>query len=174
MKLLQWTARSEWQPRGPNLQRTKVMVNRTWCSEEWESNRFFSQFYNPHQKFKSACSKRAFPNKNIIILYPVSTLEPLLLSSTKASRESCNISSSPSPIRHQTIYLSNYAFGKREYPGILRIVMISWHWYLNTKSVIMAPLLECEPGVRLDLAHSRSTLSMDWRVGHSPRPQMCN
>jgi hypothetical protein len=36
--------------------------------------------------------------------------------------------------------LSNYALGKREYPGILRIVMISWHWYLNTRSVIMAPL----------------------------------
>lgn len=179
MQLLQWTARSEWQPRGPDLQRTKVMVNRTWCSEEWESNRFFFSILQPPSKIQKCMFKKgSFPNKNIIILYPVSSLEPLLLSSTKASRKSCNISSSPSPIRLKTTYLSNCALGKREYPGILRIVMISWHWYLNIKIVIMAPLLACEPGVksspRPELAHSRSNLSMDWRVGHSPSPQMYN
>lgn len=101
---------------------------------------FFSILQLASKIQKCMFKKGSFPNKNIIILYPFSTLEPLLLSSTKASRKPYNIFSSPSPITLKTIYLSNYALGKREYPGILRIVMISWHWYLNTRSVIMAPL----------------------------------
>lgn len=97
----------------------------------------------------------------------------------QGKQKTLNVSSSPSLKRLKTIYLSNQTLRRREFPCILRIVRISWHWYLDTRSVIMAPLLDWECiessnkwSPALALAHIRSTLSMDSPGGYSVSPQM--
>lgn len=85
-----------------------------------------SSFLNFTSKnINTRCPERASPMPQIIILYPVSSTERILISNTKVSRKPCDVASNSSLKRLKIICLSNYTVEKKVIACILRIVRLS-------------------------------------------------